>query len=86
MFKVAGSDFVDAVIPAGAEIVCDFEVTDSGNIVLEISVPSIGANFKSDRNFYSRREAEIDYTNAAIRVREDAERVQQQLTGNIQEN
>ena len=79
VFKVGGNDFVDSVIPAGADLVVDYEVMDSGNIVLDVSVPLIGANFHSGRNFYSRKEAEVDYTNAAKRVRDDAERIEEQL-------
>jgi hypothetical protein len=71
---------VDGVIPAGAELVCDYEVLDSGNIFLDVSVPAIGGNFRSGRNFYSRKEAELDYTNIAQRVREGAEHASVQLT------
>jgi molecular chaperone DnaK len=80
VFPITGSDFVDGVIPAGAELVCDYEVLDSGNIFLDVSVPAIGGNFRSGRNFYSRKEAELDYTNIAQRVREGAEHASVQLT------
>jgi molecular chaperone DnaK len=79
LFKISGDDFVDGVIPAGTDLMMDFEITDSGNIILDVSVPLIGANFHSGKNFYSRKEAEVDYTNAAMRVREDAEKISAQL-------
>jgi molecular chaperone DnaK len=79
LFKVSGDDFASGVIPAGADVICDYEILDSGNIVLEVTVPSVGANKRSGHNFYSRKEAETDFTNAAKRVREDAESVQSQL-------
>jgi len=60
-------------------LLVDYEVTDAGNITLDVTVPLIGANFRSGRNFYSRKEAEIDYTNAAKRVREDAQKVAEHL-------
>ena len=41
MFEIKGTDFDDGVIAAGAEMVCEFEVLDSGNIILEVSVTSI---------------------------------------------
>ncbi len=79
MFGVNGSDFDDGVIAAGAEIVCEYEVLDSGNIVMEISVPSIGASFHSGRNFYSKQAGQIDYTNASKLVEEQTEHTLQRL-------
>jgi molecular chaperone DnaK len=79
MFKIRGSDFDNGVIAAGAELVCAYEVLDSGNIVLEISVPSIGGSFHSGRNFYSRQEGQIDYTKASKLVEEQSEQVQLRL-------
>ena len=75
MFEIKGSDFSDGVIAKGAELVCEYEILDSGNIVLEITVPSIGGSFPSGRNFYSRQEGQIDYTKAAKRIDEEADRV-----------
>jgi molecular chaperone DnaK len=42
MFEIKGSDFSDGVIAKGAELLCEYEILDSGNIVLEVTVPSIG--------------------------------------------
>lgn len=72
MFEIKGSDFENNVIAAGARLICDYEVLDSGNIVLEVSVPSIGGSFHSGRNFYSRQEGQIDYSKAAMLVEEQA--------------
>ncbi|WNJ99970.1 Hsp70 family protein [Thalassospiraceae bacterium LMO-JJ14] len=72
MLRVSGSDFDDGVIPAGADLNCDYEVLDSGNIVLEVSVPSIGGTFHSGHNFYSRVDGQLDYSNVAARVAEDS--------------
>jgi molecular chaperone DnaK len=53
-----GSDFDDGVIAAGVELVCEYEVLDSGNITMEVAVPSIGGSFHSGRNFrYARQRA-----------------------------
>ena len=73
MFEIKGSDFDDGVITAGAELVCEFEVLDSGNIQLEVSVPSISGSFKSGRNYYSSQEGKIDYTNQAKNILEQSE-------------
>ena len=59
VYKIIGTDFDEGVIPTGADIECDFEMSDSGTIHLGVSVPCIGASF-SNRNFYSRQEGQID--------------------------
>jgi molecular chaperone DnaK len=79
MFEIKGSDFSDGVIAKGAELICEYEVLDSGNIVLEVTVASIGGSFPSGRNFYSRQEGQIDYTKASKRIDEESERVSNRL-------
>ena len=79
LFEINGSDFDDGVITAGAELICEYEVFDSGNIVMEVSVASIGGSFNSGRNLYSRQEGQIDYTNATKLVEEQSENAMQRL-------
>ena len=79
MFVIKGSDFDDGVIAAGAEMICEYEVGDSGNIMMEVSVPSIGGSFPSGRNFYSRQDGQIDYTQASKLVEEQSEHALQRL-------
>lgn len=79
MFEIKGSDFDDGVIAAGAEMICEYEVLDSGNIMMEVSVPSIGGSFHSGRNFYSRQDGQIDYTQASKLVEEQSEHTLQRL-------
>jgi molecular chaperone DnaK len=74
VLKVSGSDFDDGVIPAGADLECEYEILDSGNIIIEVSVPCIGGTFHSGKNFYSRQEGGLDYTAAAVIVVEEGER------------
>jgi molecular chaperone DnaK len=59
VLKILGTDFESGVIATGAEIVCEYEMGDSGAINLEVSIPSIGATF-GNRNFYSRQEGQKD--------------------------
>ena len=59
VLKIAGTDIVSGVVPTGADIECEYEMSDSGNIVMEVSIPCIGASF-SNRNFYSRQEGQLD--------------------------
>ena len=74
VLKITGQDFDFGVIPTGADLVCDYEILDSGVPHLEVSVPSIGATFSSNRNFYSSDEGQIDPTSTSGRrkVADDA--------------
>lgn len=72
--KINGNDFDDGVIPAGADLECNYEILDSGTVVIEVSVPCIGGTFNSGKNFYSRQEGQLDYSSSAILVSEDGER------------
>lgn len=71
--KVRGTDFDEGIIPAGAELICEYEILDSGAINLEISVPSIGASFPSHRNFYSRQEGQMDFETANELIKQENE-------------
>lgn len=79
MFEIKGTDFDDGFIAAGAELICEYEVLDSGNIVLEVSVPSISGSFQSGRNFYSSQEGKVDYTNQAKNIQEQSDHTLQRL-------
>lgn len=72
--KIAGSELEQGVIAKGAELICEYEVSDSGNLTLEVAVPSVGGAFKTGHNLYSRQEAGIDYSAASQQVHEEAER------------
>lgn len=61
VLKIAGTDIASGVVPTGADIECDYEMSDSGTINLEASIPCIGASF-SNHNFYSRQEGQLDLT------------------------
>jgi molecular chaperone DnaK len=74
VFKISGSDFDDGVIPAGADLECEYEMLDSGLIKIVVSVSCIGATFPSNKNFYSRQEGQLDYsTDAAVVIEEGEE-------------
>jgi molecular chaperone DnaK len=77
--KIRGTDFEDGVIPAGAELICDYEVRDSGNIHLEVTIPSIGGSFASGHNFYSRQEGQIDYSKSAKLIEQQSEQAAEKL-------
>jgi molecular chaperone DnaK len=79
ILKITGHDFSDGVIAAGDELICEYEVQDSGNIDIEVSVPSIGGTFPSGHNFYSRQEGQIDFTKAAALVSEESKEAETRL-------
>lgn len=71
---IQGTDFDDGIISAGDDIVCDYEILDSGNVRLEITVPSIRGTFRKG-NFYSREIGQVDLTDATKRISEDAQAI-----------
>ncbi|MCL6250394.1 Hsp70 family protein [Altererythrobacter sp. KTW20L] len=79
LFKVSGQDFDEGVINVGAELVCEFDISDSGNIRLDVSVPEISGSFSSGHNYYARQEAQTDYTQAAGLVQTEVERTLDRL-------
>ena len=70
--SITGSDFDEGVISAGSDLICEYEILDSGNVVFEVSVPNIGSVFRSGRNFYSRQVGEIDFSGASKQIAEEA--------------
>ncbi|MCX7164787.1 MAG: Hsp70 family protein [Rhodocyclales bacterium] len=79
LFEINGTDFSEGVIAKGAELICEYEVLDSGNIILNVTVPSISGAFKSSRSLYSSEAGKTDFTNASKRVEEESERVGERL-------
>lgn len=59
VLKITGKSIPSGVIPTGADIECEYEMSDSGTITLNVSVPCVGAYF-GDRNFYSRQEGQLN--------------------------
>ena len=53
--KILGTDFDEGVITAGADLECNYKVSDSSLVTLQVSVPSIEGKFL-EKNFYSREE------------------------------
>ena len=70
--EISGSDFDEGVIPAGAELECEYEILDSGCITFEASVPCIGSTFFSGKRIYSWQG--LDYTDSAALIAEEGER------------
>lgn len=70
-FEIRGKDLESGVIAAGADLELQWQMLDSGTIKCEVTVPSVGGLFQGGRNFYSRQEAQVDYSEAAKRIAEE---------------
>ncbi len=70
--QITGDDFDDDVIPAGAELEFNYKVMDSGNLVVSVSVPSIGATFAA-KNFYTTAGKMPDFNKTSEQVNSDAD-------------
>jgi len=68
-YRIPGIDISGGTIPVGAEIVCDYEMNEAGNIRLGVSVPCIGLRMQ-DKNFYSREDGQIDLNDTCSLVKE----------------
>lgn len=68
VFKIEGTDLDYGVISEGADLICNYEIMNSGEIRLEIEVPEIGGIFEET---YSRKEGQSDYTTKAREVIEN---------------
>lgn len=79
VLKISGTDFESGVIATGAEIICEYEMGDSGAINLEISIPSIGATF-GNKNFYSRQEGQKD-TLDTDKISDDGQEMLERIEG-----
>jgi len=76
---ITGTDFDDGVISQGDELICDYEVLDSGQIRLSVTVPKIGGSFDSGKNFYSSQEALVDFTNASKQIADEVGLVREKI-------
>lgn len=69
--QIDGSDFEGGVIHSGDEIICEYEILDSGEIRLAVSMPTVAAMV--DKNFYSRQQGQVDYAADTAQIQEVAE-------------
>ena len=58
-YRIPGNSFSGGIIPVGAEVICDYEMNEAGNLRLGVSIPCVGLRME-DQNFYSRFEGQVD--------------------------
>ena len=75
--QVTGSDFDEGIISEGSDLICNYEVLDSGEIILEVEAPEIAGIYKE--NFYSRKEGERDYSADASQIANEATQVRNRV-------
>ena len=56
-YRISGTALPEGTVSAGTEIICDYEMSDSGALRLGVSIPAIGASLH-EMNYYSRQEGQ----------------------------
>ena len=74
---ISGSSFDYGIIPVGAEIVCEYTFSDSGNIETKITVPSVGIIV--EKNSYDRLRGQLDFNNDFEKIINEAEAVLEKI-------
>jgi len=69
VYRIPGTCFMQGVIPSGAEIICEYEMSESGTLHLGVSIPCVGVNLTA-QNFYSRVDGQTDLQDASGVIRE----------------
>lgn len=72
-FKILGTDFDQGEISINDDLICKYEVLDSGQVIISVSVPKLKSDFDANKNFYSRQEGQIDFTTAANQIHDQIE-------------
>ncbi|MGN1021818.1 MAG: Hsp70 family protein [Aristaeellaceae bacterium] len=56
-YRIRGTSIPEGTVKAGMEIICDYEMSDSGALRLGVSIPALGVSLR-EVNFYSRQEGQ----------------------------
>ena len=71
-FRIPAQLIGSGVVPVGAQILCDFEMNEAGNLTLGVSIPCVGL-VMDKQNFYSRFEGQLDFSDTSGLVKETRE-------------
>ncbi|MDR3293908.1 MAG: hypothetical protein LBT20_07400, partial [Clostridiales bacterium] len=83
--KIDGNSFEYGMIPVGSIIECEYTFSDSGNIEIKITVPSVGITLNGE-NFYNRLSGQIDFENDSAKILDEAQGVLdkvEEINGNL---
>lgn len=82
VLRISGTNFAEGTIHAGDELICEYLIKDSGEIALNVRVPSIQGEFNSaGENLYSRMENQINFEEAHTSVAENIDRTLERIHG-----
>lgn len=82
--EIDGNSFDCGVIPVGSTIECEYLFDNSGNIEINVTVPSVGITLR-ETNFYNRRSGQIDYESDSNKIIDEAQGVLNKIE-EMQEN
>ena len=68
-YRISGKALPDGTVPVGAEIICDYEMSDSGALRLGVSIPCIGVSLP-EANFYSRQDGQTALDDRPLLLRQ----------------
>ena len=77
-FRIPGADLPSGIVNVGDEIICDYQVEESGTIRLGVRIPSIGYS-ASQSNYYSSMDGKEELSNAE-EILLEANRLLQRVT------
>jgi molecular chaperone DnaK len=72
-FKILGTDFDEGEISINDDLICKYEVLDSGQVIISVSVPKLKSDFDAKKNFYSPQEGYVDFTTASNQIHDQIE-------------
>jgi molecular chaperone DnaK len=70
-FKILGTDFDHGEISLNDDLICKYEIRDSGQLQISVSVPKLKSDFDAKKTFYSRQEGQIDFTTASNQINDE---------------
>ncbi len=71
-FKINGTDLIDGIILEGSELICNFNMKNSAEILMSVEIPDIRGIFDlSEKDFYSPDEGKTNYSLIAKDVIEE---------------
>ena len=56
-YRISGKSLPEGTVPVGAEIICEYEMSDAGALTLGVTIPCLGVTLRQN-NFYSRQEGQ----------------------------
>ena len=80
VFKINGSDLERGEIRENDELICDYEILDSGLIKLLVSVEKIKSSFVSRENFYVSQEGKVNFSDASKKIKDEVKSILEKIS------